>query len=106
MSDKTKQFTVKELAKHLGVEYIDASGFLKVLTHCSDLVPTKKPKAPGERGKSSFLFDLPSVIEIELWQEKPEQTEQTENKESSEVAELHNSPINGEAPVESITVVS
>ncbi len=67
--NKTKQFTVAELAKHLGVEYIDASGFLKVLTHCSDLVPTKMAKAAGERGKQSFLFDLPQVIEIEIWQD-------------------------------------
>lgn len=98
MEQETKQFTVKELAEHLGVEYIDASGFLKVLTHCSDLVPTKKLKAPGKRGKSSFLFNLPPVIEIQIWKENEEKVETVETENITEV-----SPV---IPEESISSVS
>lgn len=62
------KMTVNQLADILGVEYVVASSFIKLLEvkGLATAVGKQKPKNTTGRGKPSTIYDIPQVVEIKI----------------------------------------
>ena len=89
----TKNVTIKELAAHLGVDYITATGFIKVLEIFGAAKENgNRPNPEGTRGKPSKVYGIcADVIELVLF---PEPEPKSENVPENVVVEsVESSPV-------------
>lgn len=85
---KVKLMTIKELAATLGLDYLQVSGFITVLKERGGLVASGSKSAAGQRGRASQVFEIPSVVEIQLWNENENAEVVPEVVETQSVVEV------------------
>jgi len=65
--DITMKITAREVAEHLGIDYVVASGLMTALVEKGLAKHTENRKHPTGKGKPTRVFDVDRVISLELF---------------------------------------
>jgi len=73
----TKTLTIKQLSAELGEDVVYVTGLVKVLVNQGVIKEVgKAPKAEGERGRASTIYEVPNEAVLVFWNDEENKTEQ------------------------------
>lgn len=61
------KITAREVAEHLGVDYVVASGLMTALVEKGLAKHTENRKHPSGKGKPTRIFEVERVVNLELF---------------------------------------
>ena len=67
--EETHTVSIKELADQLGVDYLEAQGFIKVGVSLGYIKTLPPRKVEGKKGKPTNLYAVPTCLQLTLHDE-------------------------------------